>query len=369
MTATRSALGPILRWTRFDSDPHGTGPEKRTAQISELVAHAGFAVESMRPPTGFSRWRTWYSGAQARWRFGPCASVDRAGIGLLGFRYLFYRQALSRHRGARILLWETTYDTVLPSMALAAGFRVIAVPHNLESLVSEQVFANHHYDPSADLAAEVRRLSLAESVFTIAKEERWFLEARGLAPDYLPYFPDATLRRECDAIRSKRVIRSKPDGTVDGPLLLLGSAFNPATARGMATQLDWISELKDTALSVVVAGPETDALFGSRRSAGIRVLGRLSRLHLVELLESCSALLIHTSGGAGAITRIPEALLSGMPVVANPNAARDQYGTAGVSVYSTPDEFRELVIRPHSIPPPPSMPEAAATRFCNALRA
>ncbi|MBI5771141.1 MAG: glycosyltransferase [Verrucomicrobia bacterium] len=360
---------PLLRWTRFASDPHGTGPEKRTAQITGLITAAGLAAKTMRPPASFPRWRAWLAGVQARARFGACAGVDRAGIGLLGYRTLFYRDAIARHRGARVLLWETTYDTLLPAMARAAGFRLVAVPHNLEALVSEQVFADPAYDPTEDLGAEVRRLALADAVFTIAKEERWFLEARGLAPDYLPYFPDPVLARECAAVRARRVARVDARGEISGPLLVLGAAFNPATARGMQVQLSWLAELGPTAPSVIVAGPQTDTLLASFRSPRVELLGRVSRERLVELLVACSAMLIDTSGGAGAVTRIPEALLSGVPLIANPNAARDQHGTAGVAEYTTPAEFHALCRGPHALPPAPPAPAAAAARFQARLQA
>lgn len=358
---------PLLRWSRFDSDAHGTGPEKRTAQISELLSSAGIEVSNMRPPARLPRWQTWLAGTRARLKFGAHASVDRAGIGLLGYRTLFYRQALATHRGAPVLLWETTYDTVLPALARAAGFKVVAVPHNLEALVSEQVFADSNYDPTSDLGAEVHRLALADAVFTISKEERWFLEARGLTPDYLPYFPDRPLAAECAAIRARRSALADSSGAVTGPVLMLGAAFNPATARGMAAQLGWLAEQSDAAPAVVIAGPQTDTLLAQYRSPRVELLGRVTREHLVRLLESCRALVIHTTGGAGAVTRIPEALLSGVPIVANPNAARDQQGTAGVSVYATPAEFVTLTRSPLSLPPAPLPPTAAGARFQQTL--
>ena len=201
MSTKKQPAPSLLRWTRFASDPHGTGPEKRSAQILSLCRGAGFGVDDMQPPSHISRWQVLKAGLSARWRHGAHASVDHAGPGLLGFRARFYQTALAAHQGTRVLLWETTYDTLLPEMAHAAGFKIIALPHNLEALVSERVFADQAYNPFADLAAEVDRLARAEAIFTIAKEERWLLEARGLEPDYLPYYPDPVLVDECGAIR------------------------------------------------------------------------------------------------------------------------------------------------------------------------
>ena len=262
-----------------------------------------------------------------------------------------------------MLLWETTYDVLLPTLAKEAGYKIIALPHNLEALVSEQVFANPSYDPFSDLADEVHRLALADAIFTISKEERWLLEARGLAPHYLPFYPTAALAEECALIRNKRSAFALSDPHNPRPLLLLGAALNPATARGMSVQLGWLAEMGEGAPRVVVAGPETDTRLAAHRSPRVKLLGRIPRPPLVALLESCAALLIHTTGGAGAVTRIPEALLAGVPVIANANAARDQYDTPGVNLYNSPAEFRALALAPPSLPPVPLPPTAACTRF------
>jgi hypothetical protein len=73
-------------------------------------------------------------------------------------------------------------------------------------------------------------------------------------------------------------------------------------------------------------------------------------------------------GGAGAVTRIPEALLAGIPVIANRNAARDQPETPGVHVYEDAAEFAELVRARLPYPPPPPEPVAAQRRFTEQLR-
>jgi hypothetical protein len=320
----------------------------------------------MAPPASTPRWRARLAGLGPRLRWGVHASVDRAGAGLLGHRTLFYREALARHPGARVLLWETTYDSILPELAHRAGYRVVALPHNLESLVSEAVFADSAYDPLDDLRAEVRRLGQADAVYAIAREERWFLEARGVAADYLPFYPDPALAAECRRLRERREER---DGAcAEGPLLMLGSALNPATARGMRLQLEWLASAPNPPRSVVVAGRESGRVLADCARAGIALLGDVSREQLTALMETCSALLIHTVGGAGAVTRIPEALLAGIPVIANRNAARDQPETPGVHVYEDAAEFAELVRARLPYPPPPPEPVAAQRRFTEQLR-
>ena len=363
-----AATTTLLRWTRFASNPYGTGGEKRSAQIRALCEAVGFAVADMQPPPGAIRWRARLAGMAVRWRLGRHASVDGAGTGLLGYRSLFYRDALARHRGARLLLWETTYDSILPALARKAGYRVVALPHNLESLVSEAAFADPRHDVLPGLTAEIDRLGLADAVFTISKEERWLLEARGLGPHYLPFYPDPVLEAACGRIRRARLAQAQPEGRIAGPLLLVGSAFNPATERGMRWQLQQLREGGGSTPGVIVIGPQTETRLADLAGTEVRFLGSVAWESLAQQLSICSALLIHTIGGAGAVTRIPEALLAGVPVVANGNAARDQYGTPGVHVYDDPAGFRALVRAALPMPPPPPAPEAAEVRFQSELR-
>lgn len=353
----------LLRWTRFAGNPRGTGGDKRSAQIRALCADAGLGLADMEPPAAGPRWRARLAGLAVRVRFGAGASVDRAGPGLLGYRAAFYRAALARHPSTRVLLWEMTYDSLLPALAAEAGYRVVALPHNLEAFVTEPAFARTGPPTFRALADEVARLAAADVIFTISREERWLLETQRLAPHYLPFYPDPVLASDCRQVRARREGRRGSDGSVPGPLLMLGSAFNPATARGMRRQLTWLLDGGVPAAGITVAGPQTDAVLADAARRGVRVRGAVSAEILQGLLESCGALLVDTEGGAGAVTRIPEALLAGVPVIANPNAARDHYGAPGVHVYDGPSEFRELAGRLLPMPPPPPAPVAEQKRF------
>jgi hypothetical protein len=355
-----SSKPTVLRWTRFQSDNHGTGAEKRTAQIRWLCETAGADLVDLRPPEDFPRLRARLMGAWLRLRLGARAAVDAAGPGLLGYRHFFFDSAMRRHPAARLIVWETTYDDVMPYVARRRGMRLLAVPHNLEALVSGKVFADPRYNPLADLAAEVRRLGRADAVFTIAREERWLLEASGVAARYLPFFPDPALERECLALRQRR---REPEAT--HPLLLVGSAFNAATAHGMRRQLEW---LRGSIRPVIVVGPQTDRIFGEFASERVSVLGVVSRERLTEVMAAAGALLVHTQGGAGAVTRIPEALLAGVPVIANANALRDCHGTAGTYRYETREEFLRLAGQPLPVPPPPPRPVQDEALFQSVLR-
>jgi hypothetical protein len=135
----------------------------------------------------------------------------------------------------------------------------------------------------------------------------------------------------------------------------------------MRHQLQWLRAAGSPSAEVVVVGPQTDVVLAEFATPRVRILGGVSRERLVDLLETSSALLIHTYGGGGAVTRIPEALLSGLPVIANSNAARDQHGTRGVHTYETAAEFAALAALPPPIPPAPPAPLSACRLFQDTL--
>lgn len=358
----------LLRWTRFTSDPHGTGAEKRSSQIRGLCETAGFAIAEIQPPARAIRWSDRLVGLCVRFRFGRRVSVDGARLGLLGYRSRFYRDAMTRHHGARILLWETTYDTLLPTLARATGYRIVGLPHNLEALASEAAFRHPSHDVFRDLACEFARLGLAETIFAIAREECWLLETRGLHPHYLPYYPDPELEKDYLRLRAARLARCRPDGSIAGPLLLVGSAINPPTGRGMRWQLEQLRAAGWPAAGVVVIGLQTEKRLADFAAPGVRILGSVSWEELTRHLTTCAAVLIHTCGGTGAVTRIPEALVAGVPVIANGNAARNQYGSPGVHVYGDPAGLHDLIRAALPIPPAPQRPAVEERRFQSVLQ-
>jgi hypothetical protein len=210
---------------------------------------------------------------------------------------------------------------------------------------------------------EIRRLHLADAIFTISKEERWLLEARKLAPHYLPFYPDPALAGACSRIRNARVAQVQADGSIAGPLLLVGSAFNPSTERGMRWQLEQLRAAGWPASDVVVIGLKTETRLADSAVPGVRILGSAHWEDLTRHLTTSSAVLIHTFGGGGATTRIPESLAAGVPVIANGNAARNQYGTPGVHVYDDAPGFHALIRASLPIPPAPPRPAAEENRF------
>jgi len=111
----------LLRWTRFADNPHGTGPEKRSAQLRALCEEAGFAVADMKPPASVPFWRTYPAGFAARWRFGRHAALYNQSPGLLGFFANFYRGAASPGAALGYNLFGAMVGGILEYASMAWG--------------------------------------------------------------------------------------------------------------------------------------------------------------------------------------------------------------------------------------------------------
>jgi hypothetical protein len=88
----------------------------------------------------------------------------------------------------------------------------------------------------------------------------------------------------------------------------------------------------------------------------------VSERDLDALQRDARALLVHYVPAPGALTRIPEALIAGIPVVANRHAARGYETVSGVHVYDTAEELAELLAADLPAPAMPT-PPAAEGRF------
>jgi hypothetical protein len=112
---------------------------------------------------------------------------------------------------------------------------------------------------------------------------------------------------------------------------------------------------------LIVAGYGTEAFLPARIGHdSIRLAGPMSPTELEDLLVGVRACLCYQEGGGGALTRIPEMLLAGVPVVANTHAARSFHEAQGLIEFTTLQDLPAAVARagsmgefPTPIPPDP----------------
>jgi len=243
------------------------------------------------------------------------------------------------------------------------GVAVVAFPQNLESLVPDlpdRVIGSHPVAKALDI--EVKQLANADLVVCISQEEQWLLNAFGIAADFLPYFPTAEIESALLAVR-----RTKSDVT-PRRLLVLGSAGNPPSREGLVRLVQRLVRLRGRFTHEIhVAGNDTDVLrpqFDPR----VRVHGRLDLAPLSELMASSEKAVVFQTRGSGALTRIPELLLAGLPVICNPHAARSAQQYDGVEIFDTDEELVSLLNARAPMPCPPDRPVQAEQRLLKRLR-
>ncbi len=258
-----------------------------------------------------------------------------------------------------LLLWEMTRSAAMARFAHRKKFPIIALPHNIESFVLYRNTPLMHKQLLSRLSKEVESLKLASAVFCISSEEQWLLQSLNIQSRYLPYYPPKYVRTNLLNIRHNR-LHSNQDET----LLVLGSAVNPPTEEGMREIIKYLTLLKSKA---VVCGSGTERLKNASNEY-ITIRGTVAEQELNHYMTTCRASVVHQRKGSGALTRIPELLMAGIPVIANTIAARSTSHLKGIFQYDTLEGFESILKLMLPVPPVPDKPIYAEEALCSQIR-
>lgn len=245
------------------------------------------------------------------------------------------------------------------------GHRVVYFPDNIDSVCRRLVRPvsliprTHGY-----LTDELAWFAHADHVFTIAQEETWLLRNQGIPSSQVPYFPTEAMREDLLAVRRTRAGRS----FCNRVHLMLGSAINPPTRAGMIAVLEAFARSPQP-VPLVIAGNGTEDLGREFRHPAVRFEGKVTPERLRELLIEADAAIVHQDIGVGALTRIPELLMAGVPIIANEHAARSARHYEGVHLYREIKDAAEMLQHPLPTPPVPSPPYSSATDCASTIRA
>ncbi len=358
-------LARILAETSPASWPPANGGRHRTSQIYEILAGADIAIAAIPQEQPCLNLRKYYLGLKFLLLDGLAHGASPRRIRGYGGALARVGGALREHRDAKIYLWEMTHPNNLAGAHLArrAGYGIIALPQNLDSLAPGKTLLSPA-TLAGQVSAEVQALARTHAVFCISREEQWLLSLYGVAADHLPYYPPRELEEFLLTLRARRAA-VKPER-----FLILGSFGNAPTATGMMEQIRLLKSLPDGQCFAdghcrswhrSVMPP-----FGS--GTQYKLHGTVDQATLAALLIQSKALLIHQSAAVGALTRIPEALIAGLPVIANLIAARSAMEMPGVHVYASASQLREAMLQPLVSPPAPRKPLAAEQRLIQAVR-
>jgi glycosyltransferase involved in cell wall biosynthesis len=233
------------------------------------------------------------------------------------------------------------------------GIPLVVFQQNMESLVPGQPEEGRQRDL---FNKELDLLSFCDLVVTISREEAFLLNNLGINAVFFPYYPvDAIVNRMLD-VREDRKGKEKED------IILLGTAGNKPTELGMAKVIKTWKEqgFARLGLKLLVAGYGTDVLKDVALGDGVEFLGSLTDEELVWWLSTVKACLCYQERGCGALTRISEMLVAGVPVLANTHAARSFYNLKGVVEFSSLGDFEDAILTAGSLDgsiPVPSPPD------------
>lgn len=348
----------ILLDSFFEPSPFGHGGNRRSAQILELIERSQLSVTRFDRQLLISPRDRYLAGIQSLVNPKTLSFVLKhqiqvqpsfQNVAFCGFQRQLYDRILSQHSGTKLLIWEATKNYVAPYVAKDHNFKVIALPHNLESFVSG---AFHE-----SLSTEIQALVKADIIFCISREEEWLLRLHDANAYYLPYYPPQAIEQQLLSIRADRTPKDR--------YLILGSATNPPTKQGMIEQIEWLKRIHlDIEIDIVGYGTETLQDYCDEKFV---VHGAVSEDQLNAILAQAKAALIHQTASSGALTRIPELLIAGIPVIANGNACRSAFSYSGIYCYDDEFELLDRLNQPLEIPDSVVRPIAAEKRFIDAL--
>lgn len=352
----------VLHHSIYRPFSYGHGGEKRTAQICEEAQQQGVAFCNLHftKNEALTMRRIWLS----MWLLVRIYGIThwnslRAFLRQVRNIAIHYDQLMSffKDTDSNIFVWESVRPEwyILPYLAHKYGKVVIACPHNTESLVPNSHSSLFSYHKQQAFEQELTVLRHCEQVFVISREETWLLRLWGVNAYYLPYFPARECREWLLDIRKQRAIRSK---TNKPTYLVIGSAINQPTAIGMQQLADYAAE-HCLNVELRIGGYGTaQHIHIPNGCKNVVLLGELSQEQLTREMTECTALLINQPPTTGALTRIVEAEIAGIPVVANTDSMRDYFNIPGIYEYRIMDELQEVLQQELRMPQIPQKPDA-----------
>jgi hypothetical protein len=332
------------------SNAFGHGGEKRSFQLESIIN--GFAQSTAFAPPHPDR-RPWLEKYDVWGTFKKTVSEHNFKLPFQKYKLVRYQSknqltelALSnpRLKHSNTIIWESTFPEYKDFPKLISGYgnkKIIACPQNLESLVDQPYFHWKEKDKITRLSRESSYLRNCSEVFTIAEEDQWLLQLLGIKAKYLPYYPEGLLLKNLLMLRECRVKRNA-DKNRTKQFLILGSATNAPTKRGMQDLLEKISKEKFFNISFQVAGFGTDC-FSKFASNNIIVHGQININFLEELMLQCEAVIVNQGFSTGALTKIIEFLVAGIPVICDEGSVRSYRRFSGVHSYTSISALKEIL--------------------------
>lgn len=260
--------------------------------------------------------------------------------------YCQYATCFRENLDASFFLLEEPPSFIAYHAAKDFGLKIILGVHNLETMVSsytEDFFLKKPYPFS--LFREIEYIKKADLVLCISREEQWLLRSFNIESHYFPYTPPKKLNEYYQKIREQRLIQNN----IDSFYTIVSTIHNPATLKSLSVQLDELNQINKQITSFKVLligyGLEIHKIELEKKYSFLVVEGTVDSFRMEQILQYTKAVLIYQNEGVGAITKIPEYLIAGIPIIANTHAARSAYNFEGLMAYDVSSELKDLILR------------------------
>lgn len=338
------SMKKILHHSHFQAEAFGHGGEKRTAQIVEHYKNLGYDIVELEIK---------YNKSLSIITLCKALKLILCVYGISHFKNLipflkFWKSiALSLsstekyfNQDIDFFVWESVVDRYyyLPYLAKKHHVKVIAYPHNIESLVPDYSI-NSPTLKQRQFIREMEVLRMCNEVQSISRFDNSLMQLMGVNSMFFRYLPPSEFKNYLQRIKTQRVNKVEKNR-----YLILGTAHNPPTRKGMIYLIDKINQMSFTEdIQFIFAGYGTEQLKQFLNSPSIQIKGSLSKEDLETEMIYCTALLVYQPSTTGALTRISEFLVAGIPVFVNAEAAHSHYEMEGVNVYSNFNEFEQIL--------------------------
>lgn len=349
----------------------GSGGYLRSLQIAEIVAQAShslvdFSQCALTPTTRSGRFERWRIMRRLNGRADVGTSGDRSRNKKTAMGYKFIGELMDSVANVDAFIWERTQRHGGLAAARERRIPTVAVGHNLESLVPTETLLYVEGSLHDRFAAECDQLALADQRVVISNRDQWLLALFGVESIVLPYHPPQQRLRALRQVRARRQLAGR-----DKRVLIMGNAMYPPTYEGMRHLLRVLIArgLTGSAITVDVMGFGAERLAAECTAEGMVFHGAVDDARMFDLMQTATAAIVYQKTGSGALTRIPDFLTAGLPVLANPTAARTYEHLAGVHIFHDDTDLVGLAetLDFQTLPAEPAYPERAAQRFIACL--
>ncbi len=315
----------------FIDYPGWFGGKARSVQLKELIEEKGYQfkkVELSKP----NKWQVILYGIAFFLRFGYFKPFGYRSFVNSAYLYFGYTQLFKQYPGIQIVIKEGTGygDLVIVDIIKKIGRKIYLIPADIESLCEYPNAWTHTLPKIKRFEVELKYYRKADAVFCISEEESWILRIFEANAYFLPYYPSINKK---DLIEKRRINR-QPDK--DFGILTFGRFDNTPQRRGLLNLLEDIKKKRiQLSYNLNIAGVGSEYFIDVVKGINnIKVLGELSDNELEECLYKCIAVLFYHKPTGGMITRVPDMLLSGIPIIGNEDALKSYIFSRGTSLLS-----------------------------------